>query len=334
MEQSLDIPTLDEIRAARRALDDVVATTPVYRWRTDAVADRVGPETEFVLKLELFQVGGSFKSRGATLAVRGLSPEQLRRGVVTASGGNHAIAVAVAARAAGTRARVYMGRSANPFRQQRCRALGADVRLVDDIHQAFAAAREASETEGLAYIHPFEGKPIAIGTATVGLELMEQVDSLDAVVVPVGGGGLLAGIATAVKALNPGCAVYGVEPFGADTMYRSFQSGKPEEIAKIDTIADSLGSPTALPYSFGLCRAATDAIVRVSDDQLRWGMKLLFEEMKLVAEPAAAAATVAALGPLRETLRGKRVGVIVCGSNIDLASFVRHLETAPADLPD
>ncbi|HEY0300379.1 MAG TPA: pyridoxal-phosphate dependent enzyme [Rhizomicrobium sp.] len=329
----LDFPTLDEIRAARRVLDDVVATTPVFSWRAAAVANLVGTETSLFLKLELFQVGGSFKTRGATLAIRGLSPEQLRRGVVTASGGNHAIAVAVASRAAGTTARVFMGRQANPFRQQRCRDLGADVTLVDDVHQAFAAARAASENDGLAYIHPFEGKPIAAGTATVGLELMEQVADLDAVVVPVGGGGLLAGIAAAVKQLRPQCAVYGVEPVGADTMYRSFQAGTPQEIAKIDTIADSLGSPTALPYSFGLCRKFADEIVLVTDDQLRWGMKLLFEEMKLVAEPAAAAATVAILGPLRERLRGKRVGVIVCGSNIDLDTFVRHIKAAPAALP-
>lgn len=327
---TLDIPTLDQIRAARRALDDVVSTTPVFPWRADPVVNILGTETSLFLKLELFQIGGSFKTRGATIAIRDLSPEQLRRGVVTASGGNHAIAVAVASRAAGTVAHVFMGRQANPFRQRRCRELGAHVTLVEDIHQAFAAARAAADTDGLAYIHPFEGKPIALGTATVGLELMEQVDALDAVIVPVGGGGLLAGIAAAVKQLNPNCAVYGVEPLGADTMYRSFEAGSPQQIAKVETIADSLGSPTALPYSCGLCRKFADEIVLVTDDQLRWGMKLLFEEMKLVAEPAAAAATVAALGPLRDRLRGKRVGVIVCGSNIDLDTFIRHLSAAPS----
>ncbi len=325
----VDVPTLEEIRQARAALDDVITTTPVHDWRTDVAVELLGPDARLFLKLELFQVGGSFKARGATIAVRQLSDEQRERGVVTASGGNHAIAVAVAARAAATSARVYMGRQVNPFRLRRCRELGADAVIVDDIHKAFAAARAAADGEGLAYIHPFEGKPIALGTATVGLELMEQVARLDAVVVPVGGGGLCAGIATAVKHLNPGCAVYGVEPFGADTMYRSFAAGSPQTIDKVETIADSLGSPAALPYSFELCRRGVNEIVRVTDDQLRWGMKLLFEQMKLAAEPAAAAATVAVLGPLRERLHGKRVGIIVCGSNIDTDTFMRHLAAAP-----
>ncbi|MEJ0043984.1 MAG: pyridoxal-phosphate dependent enzyme [Rhizomicrobium sp.] len=180
------------------------------------------------------------------MAIRGLSPEQLRRGVVTASGGNHAIAVAVASRAAGTTARVFMGRQANPFRQQRCRDLGADITwstmsTKPSLPRALRPRMTASPISILS-----KGRPIATGTATVGLELMEQVADLDAVIVPVGGGGLLAGIAAAVKQLRPQCAVYGVEPVGADTMYRSFQAGTPQEIAKIDTIADSLGSPTAL----------------------------------------------------------------------------------------
>ncbi len=327
----IEEPSLEDICAARRAIDDVIVTTPAFAWRSERVEQMMGRGTRLFPKLELLQVGGSFKTRGATLSIRALSDEQRRHGVVTASGGNHAIAVALAARAAGTTAHVYMGKQANPFRQRRCRELGANVHLVDDVHAAFAAARKASERQSLAYIHPFEGRPIALGTATVGLEFMDQVPGLDAVIVPIGGGGLCAGISLAVKHMRPQCAVFGVEPVGADTMSRSFEAGSPQSIAKVDTIADSLGSPTAMPYSFELCRRHTDEIVRVTDDQLRWGMRLLFEEMKLAAEPAAAAATVAVLGPLKEKLRGKRVGIIVCGSNIDTETFMRHTSGASGE---
>jgi threonine dehydratase len=145
-------------------------------------------------------------------------------------------------------------------------------------------------------------------------------------VVPIGGGGLCAGIAAAVKQINPGCALYGVEPFGADALYRSFQSGVPEKLERVDTVADSLGAPYALPYSFGVCRRFVDEIVRVSDDDLCRGMYYLFRDAKLVAEPAAAAATAAILGPLRDKVAGKRIGLIICGSNIDSARYAELLE--------
>lgn len=323
-------PTISEIEAARSSLDDIVVTTPVHRWRSERIAALAGATTQVILKLELFQVGGSFKVRAATLAARALSAEQRARGIVTASGGNHAIGVAIAARATGARARVYMGRQANVFRQQRCRALGAEVVIVEDAHAAFAAASAAAQDEGLFYIHAFEGPMVALGTGGVGVELMRQAEDLDAVIVPIGGGGLCAGISTAVKQMRPKCEVIGVEPVGADTMARSFAAGSPQKIDRIATIADSLGSPTAMPYSYGLCRRFVDDIVLISDDAMRWSMKLLLEDMKLIAEPAAAAATAALIGPLRARLAGKRVGLIVCGSNIDTESFMRHIGDAPA----
>jgi threonine dehydratase len=142
----------------------------------------------------------------------------------------------------------------------------------------------------------------------------------------VGGGGLCAGIAAAVKQLDPACAVYGVEPFGADALYRSFRSGIPETLERVDTVADSLGAPYALPYSFGVCRRFVDEIVRVSDEDLCRSMFYLFRDAKLVAEPAAAAATAALLGPLRGKLAGKRVALVICGTNIDPARFAGLLE--------
>lgn len=146
----------------------------------------------------------------------------------------------------------------------------------------------------------------------------------------MGGGGLCAGIASAVKQINPACAVYGVEPYGADALFRSFESGSPESLERVDTVADSLGAPYALPYSFGVCRRFVDEVVRVSDDDLCRAMFYLFRDAKLVAEPAAAAATAALLGPLRERLDGKKIGLIVCGSNIDSTRFNELLDRGKA----
>jgi threonine dehydratase len=318
-------PTPDEIRRARARLGDLVVETPVWRWRSDALADRLGTETELVLKLELLQHGGSFKPRGALCVMQALDAGALARGVTALSAGNHAIAVAYAARALGTTAKVVIPRTANPARVARCRALGGEVVLVEHIAQAFDRVREIEAAEGRTFVHPFEGPLTALGTATVGLEWLAQAPDLDAVVVPIGGGGLIAGIAAAVKQLRPGIAVYGVEPEGADSMRRSLAAGAPQAIDAVRTIADSLGAPHAAPYSFALCRQFVDDLVLVDDDAIRRAMALLFHDLKLAAEPAAAAATAAVWGPLRERVRGRRVGVIVCGSNIDRASFCEHV---------
>src|SRR5919108_2784712 len=318
-------PSLDQIRAARERLGERVVTTPVWHWRGDAVEHAVGPSTQVVLKLELFQHAGSFKPRGALCAMMDLAPEALRRGVTAVSAGNHAMAVGYAARTLGTTAKVVMPRNANPARVQGCRDYGAQVELVDDVHRAFARVREIEEQEGRTFIHPFEGPLTALGTATLGLEICEQARSLDAVIIPIGGGGLCAGVSSAVKQLLPRCAVYGVEPEGADTMHRSFASGRPESIDAVRTIADSLGAPHAAPYSFSLCRRYVDELVKVSDDALRSAMRLLFASAKLAVEPAGAAATAALCGPLRERLSGKRVAVIVCGANIDPKTFANHI---------
>jgi threonine dehydratase len=150
---------------------------------------------------------------------------------------------------------------------------------------------------------------------------MRQVPKLDAVIVPVGGGGLAGGIAAAVKQIDPTCQVFGIEPFGADAMYQSFRAGATARLDKVDTIADSLGAPYSLPYSYGVCRRFVDDIVRVWDEEMCRAMHHLYRDMKLVCEPAAAAATAALLGPLRSRLDGKRVALIVCGSNIDPVRF-------------
>lgn len=317
------------VRACRARLGERVLTTPVHRWRGPKLAAAVG-DVETVLKLELFQITGSFKARGALNVMLSLTSEELARGVTAASGGNHAIAVAYAASVAGAPAKVVMPRTASPIRVAMAEAYGADVVFADDIAAVFALADTIVRDEGKTLVHPFEGPLTAQGTATVALEFSEQAGPLDALVVPIGGGGLCGGIAAAMKQLQPSCLVIGVEPEGADSMHRSFAAGKPVGIDAVRTIADSLGAPMALPYSFALCRNYVDELVLVDDDALRRAMKLLFEEMKLAVEPAGAATTAALSGPLRDRFAGRRVGVIVCGANIDAVAFGAHLAAAEA----
>ena len=323
-------PTLDEIRAAKERFGPLIAQTPVWHWQGNLLERAVGQRTAVFLKLELFQFAGTFKPRGALNVMLNLAREALDRGVTAVSAGNHAMAVSYAARALKTTAKVVMPKNANPARVAGCKAYGAQVELVDDVHRAFERVHQIEAEEGRTFVHPFEGPLTATGTATVGLELCAQVPQLDAVIVPIGGGGLCAGVACAVKLINPRCLVFGVEPEGADTMHRSFASGKPEAIDKVRTIADSLGAPYALPYSFALCRKFVDELVRVDDRALQRAMLLLFGDAKLAVEPAGAASTAALCGPLRERLRGKRVGLIVCGTNIDAAGFSAHLAAAEA----
>ncbi|HEX9793631.1 MAG TPA: pyridoxal-phosphate dependent enzyme [Planctomycetota bacterium] len=324
-------PSPAQVEAARAALGERIRETPVWEWRSETLCEALGASAQVFLKLELFQVTGTFKARGAISVVDALPAEERARGLVTVSAGNHALATAYAARAAGTTAKVVMPRSANAARVAGSRALGAEVILVDTVHDAFAEARRLQREEGRAFVHPFEGPGITLGTATVGLEMHRQLPELDAVVVPVGGGGLASGVASYLKQVRPALQVWGVEPEGADTMSRSFAAGEPCGIDAVRTIADSLAPPAAEAFSFALCRNYLDGLVRVSDTALRRAMRLLFTEMKLAVEPAGAAATAALLGPLAERLAGKRVALVVCGANIDPESFHKHLAAADAD---
>ncbi len=328
MPATMDEITLDAIARAREQIADAVLHTPVWRWRAPSITTAL-PDTAVHLKLEALQTTGSFKVRGALLWARSLDPDARARGLVAVSAGNHAIAVAWAAAIVGTTAVVAMPRSADPARVQRCRDLGGDVRLVENVHAAFAEVERIVASEGRTFVHPFEGPLPALGSATLGLEILEDVPDVDAVIVPVGGGGLCAGVATAIKlararAGKP-CEVWAVEPEGADSMHRSFAAGRPMAIEAVQTIADSLGAPHAAPYSFALCNAHVDALVKVSDDELRRAMAILFRDAKLAVEPAGAASTAALLGPLREQAAGRTVVPIVCGANVDIDAFHRHV---------
>ena len=317
--------TLAQVRAVREQISAHIVQTPIHAWRGPEVASRTARGTEAVLKLELFQLTGTFKARGAINSVQLLDDAARARGIVAVSAGNHAIAAAYAAQTLGATAKVVMIASANPARIARCKAYGAEVIMAPHGPAAFALADEMAKAEGRTLIHPFEGPAVAAGTATLGVEFSEQAGPLDAVIIPIGGGGLCAGVSWAIKHLQPNCKVYGVEPTGADSMSRSFAAGKPVQALPVTTIADSLGPPYSLPYSYNLCRRNVDRIVLVDDDQIMDAMGVLFREMKLAVEPAAAAATAALFGPLKDELAGKRVGLIVCGANIDLDTFSRQV---------
>jgi threonine dehydratase len=318
--------SLAEICEASRTLAMRIVRTPVHVLKGPEIDSWVGADTTVFAKLELFQHTGTFKARGALLNALALTDEQRSRGVTAISAGNHAIAVAFAAREVGSQAKVVMIATANPLRIELCKAFGAQLELAADAHTGFARVSAVEAEEGRTLIHPFEGRTTVLGTATLGLELCEQVTDLDAVIIPIGGGGLCAGVASAVKLMAPRCEVIGVEPEGADSMHRSFAAGEPRSIERVATIADSLGAPYALPFSFELCRRNVDRLVLVSDEELRASMRLLLRTAKLAVEPAGAAATAALIGPLREHLRGKRVAVIVCGSNIDAQSYARLIQ--------
>jgi threonine dehydratase len=319
------IPDRPAIAALRVVLRPHVRATPVHERRD------FGPlaGTCLQFKFELLQVSGTFKARGAFSNMLALDDAQRAAGVTAISAGNHAVAVACAARQLGIPAKVVMLKTANPARVALVRGFGAELLLAEDGAAGFAMVRDIEAREGKYFVHPFNGLRTVLGTATLGAEWAEQCaapgfSGLDAVVLPIGGGGLAAGVATAFKLARPDIAVYGVEPEGADGMAQSFATGGPIKMGPMHGIADSLMAPHTEAYSYGLCRASIDALVTVNDDDLRAAMRLLFAELKIAVEPACAAATAAVLGPLRERLAGQRVGVLLCGSNTDPETFMRH----------
>ena len=317
-------PNIKEIRALRDRLTGQALRTPVIR--CPAIEEKMGGGTEVFAKLEFLQRTGTFKARGALATLHGLSADELERGVTAVSAGNHAIATAFAAQTFGTTAKVVMTQSANPSRVASCKAYGAEVVMADDVHQAFDLVRQIRDEEGRFFVHPFEGPSIALGTGTVGLEVCEQVSNFDAIIIPVGGGGLIGGISNAVRQLRPDAEIIGVEPEGADSMHRSFASGKPESIEQVTTIADSLGAPFAMPFSFELTRKNVDRLTMIDDGQIKRSMGFLFQSMSIAIEPACAASTAALLGPLRDSLQGKRIVLIMCGSNIDWKTFSQQVD--------
>lgn len=324
LKEGIKIPLVSTIEETQSRLEPLLVKTPVWEWHGVEKHSLFGSNntrSQIFLKLELLQYTGSFKPRGVLCVMEQLSSSQLENGVTCVSAGNHALALAYAAKQFGTTAHVVMPRTVSKIRVEKCQAFGAKISLVEDIHAGFEMVRQIEIEEQRYFVHPFEGSFTALGTATLGLEFLQQIPSLDAIFVPIGGGGLCAGISLAIKQLKPTCRIIGVEPEGADTMRRSFQSGMPEKIEKVDTIADSLAAPYAMPYSFNVCQAFVDDIVTISDNQMQQAMRVLFNSAKIAVEPAGAAATAAIISGFSESLLGKHVGIIVCGANIDVSTF-------------
>lgn len=313
--------SLSSIRKARAALEGRIIRTPLIPIRQQPLAGLIGDKTSAWIKLELFQHAGSFKARGNLLGIERLSPDQRAAGVIAASGGNHALAVAWAAAQNNVSARLIMPEATDPLRVDGCRSMGAEVVLVGDIATAFEVMNRDAEAEGLTVMHPFEGQHMTLGAATLGAEIVEVLPDIDCMVVAVGGGGLIGGVAAAIGQQKPDCEIIGVEPHGADSLSQSFERGEPVRIGAIDTIADSLGAPTALPYSFDIARRFVSRMVRIDDGAMLEAMALMRDGLKIIAEPACAAALAAATGPLRESLCGRTVCILACGSNIGPQRF-------------
>jgi len=310
------LPNFDRSRFedARARIAGSVHRTPLLRSRF--FSERVG--VPVYLKCENLQKTGAFKVRGALHRLIRLSEDERARGVVTISAGNHAQAVAWAGAAAGVDTVVVMPAHASPAKVAASRAYGAEVILHGDAKAAFARAFELAEERGLRFIHPFDDEEVVAGHGSCGLEIVEDLPDVGTVVVPVGGGGLISGIATAVATVRPGVAVWGVEPEGADAMRRSLEAGKALHLDRVDTLADGLAAPMAGVLNHALVAEHARGVVTVSDADIVDAMKLLLERMKLLAEPAGAAALAALLTGRIPTRDDAPVAVVISGGNVDL----------------
>jgi threonine dehydratase len=309
--------SLTDVRAAAERLKGVAHRTPVLTSRT--LDERVGAQV--FLKAENFQRIGAFKFRGAYNAISRLSPEQLAAGVAAYSSGNHAQAVALAARLAGTSAVILMPEDAPPTKLAATRGYGAEVVTYDRYTQdRTALAQELAAERGRALIPPYDHPDVMAGQGTVALELIEEVGHLGALLVPVGGGGLMAGCATAATMMSPGIRMIGVEPAAGDDHARSLAAGERVEIAVPRTIADGQAISTPGELTFAVNQKLVEAFELVSDEEIVAAMAFAFERLKIVLEPSGASALAALLAGRIHGLP-ERVGVVLSGGNVGLERF-------------
>ena len=306
---------LAEIQAAAARIAGRLRRTPVIA--AAPVAQAV-TEGDLWLKLECLQVTGSFKPRGATNRLLTLDPAAVERGIITASGGNHGLAVAYVGRQAGVPAVIFLPETTPRAKTDAIAALGAQVRVTGDSWDAAnQAALAEAERRGLTYIHPFADPTVIAGQGTLGLEIVEQVPDSDLLVVSIGGGGLIAGVATAAKAMKPGIRVVGVEPVGAQTLSASLAAGALVTVPAIETKAGTLAPRRSAELNLAIIGAQVDEIVLVSDPEMTAAARWLWRELGIAAELSGAAA-LAALQTGRVTARpGARVTALVCGAGTD-----------------
>ncbi|MDQ3692374.1 MAG: pyridoxal-phosphate dependent enzyme [Chloroflexota bacterium] len=313
--------SLADVLAAQARIRPYVHRTPLLRSST---LSRM-TSTVLSLKAENLQKTGAFKARGAVNAILQLTPEQRARGVVTMSAGNHGQGLAYAAALFGVRCVVFMPESAVPTKVEAIRAYGAEARFSTSMATVFATMDAYRHQHGLHFVHPFGDPMIIAGQATVALEILDDRPDLEAIVVPVGGGGLLAGIGLVIKELRPDVRVVGVEPEGAAAVSRSLAAGAPVTLERIETVADGLAAPFAAQITQDLIRAHVDDIVILSDDEIVQAMGTILDRTKLLVEPAGAASVAALLSGKAGVAHGAKTVAILSGGNIDREKLIRLL---------
>lgn len=310
--------TLEKINHARAVLSEAIYRTDVIR------ASKLSDKCELWLKAENLQKTGSFKIRGAYYKISQLSEEEKAKGVIACSAGNHAQGVALAAAKNGIKSLICLPAGAPISKVEATRAYGAELCMVDGVYDdAYQKALQLRDEYGYTFIHPFDDEDVIAGQGTIGLEILEQIRGVDVIIAPVGGGGLIAGLAFAVKAVCPEVRVYGVQSSGAPSMKRSLELGSPNALGSVSTIADGIAVKKPGELTFGYCKKYVDGIVTVSDDETAAAILALLEKEKVVSEGAGAVPLAAVLADKIPGLEGKKVCCLVSGGNIDVTILNR-----------
>lgn len=313
--------TLDRVYNASRVLKEVIRETDMI------YAPNIRKDANVYLKTENLQVTGSFKVRGSYYKISQLSDEEKAKGVIACSAGNHAQGVALAASKCGIKSLICLPEGAPISKVEATKKYGAEACMVKGVYDdAYNKAIELRDEKGYSFIHPFDDPDVIAGQGTVGLEIMEQLPNADAVVVPIGGGGLIAGVAYTIKQLNPNCKVYGVQATGAPSMEHSIADGKIETLDKVQTIADGIAVKTPGNLTYELVSKYVDGIVTVSDDEIALAILTLLEQQKLISEGAGAVPVAAVLTGKIPDIDGKNVCCLVSGGNIDVTILSRVIE--------
>ncbi len=313
--------TFQSILSARQVIAGKVHLTPAFS--SERLGTRIG--ARLLIKAENFQKTGSFKPRGVLNRLAALSAEEKAQGLITVSAGNHAGALAWGARQAGVKCTVVMPETAPQTKVNAARGYGAEVILHGGTPEAFVKMQALRQERNLILVHPFDDELIIAGQGTIGLEIFEQVPEVTKVVVPIGGGGLIAGIALAIKQLKPGVKVYGVEPEGAAAMWQSWQAGKAIHLDKVNTVADGLSAPMATDLTYALCKQYVDDIAVLTDEQIVDGLRQVLVNCKLMPEPAGAAGVAALLCGKIPVEANDVIVAVVSGGNIDLSRLKEFL---------
>ncbi|MDD4801414.1 MAG: threonine ammonia-lyase [Syntrophomonas sp.] len=312
--------TLDKIYHAAFVLKNVIRQTDLIK------ASNLHPDCNIYLKAENLQITGSFKVRGAYYKISQLSDEEKAKGVIACSAGNHAQGVALAATQNGIKSLICIPDGAPISKVEATKNYGAEVCLVEGAYDdAYEMALKLQKESGAVFIHPFDDEMVIAGQGTIGLEILNQIPDVDAVIVPIGGGGLISGVAYAIKSLNPKIKVYGVQATGAPSMYNSLTNHKMATLASVKTIADGIAVKTPGDITFNICQNYVDEIAVVTDDEISTAILSLIEQQKLVAEGAGAVSVAAALFN-KFPIKGKKVVCLVSGGNIDVTILSKVID--------